>query len=90
MDRKDALYNWLQIKLVSDARPDDRAAVDTVQFFETILTEDHRMSEYEIASMDEETIYVRFLIDGESGEEKFDRELSEKLLHDINANPKYN
>lgn len=90
MERKDALYNWLQIKLVFDARPDDRAAVDTVQFFETILTEDHHMSEFKIASMDEETIYVHFTIDGQTEEERFDRELTEKLLHDINANPKYN
>ena len=38
MKLTDALFNWLQIRIVGDARPRDRSARDTVQFFEQILT----------------------------------------------------
>ncbi|SFJ05522.1 hypothetical protein [Thermoflavimicrobium dichotomicum] len=41
MQLKDALFNWLQIQIVWDARPSDRSARDTVLFFEEILREDH-------------------------------------------------
>ena len=36
---QDAIYNWLTIKIVSDARPDDTAALETTQMFEQILAE---------------------------------------------------
>lgn len=37
----DALENWLQIRLLSEALPTDEAAHETVDFFVQILREDH-------------------------------------------------
>lgn len=32
MKREDALFNWLQIQVVAEARPDDQSALDTAAF----------------------------------------------------------
>lgn len=45
MKRDDALFNWLQIQVVADARPDDQSALDTASFFLEILREDHEVNE---------------------------------------------
>ncbi len=52
---QDALYNWLTIKVVSDARPDDTAAKETTELFEAMLTEEHHVSNIEITK--DETMY---------------------------------
>lgn len=90
MKLEDALFNWLQIQLVASARPDDGAAQDTVLFFAQILTEDHGLSHYEIAKMDETMIHVKYEKDGRAKLQLFPRERCEQLLTDIEANPKYN
>ncbi|ANE47343.1 hypothetical protein SY83_14905 [Paenibacillus swuensis] len=90
MNLRDTLYNWLQIKLVADARPEDRAAADTRDFFELMLTEDHHALPFGISSADEENIHVFYT---EAGNRKFrvyDRVDAYRLLQDINDNPKYN
>ncbi|MFX3624333.1 MAG: hypothetical protein ACE3JP_09890 [Ectobacillus sp.] len=38
---QDALYNWLTIKVVAEARPDDKAAQETYELFDNILKEEH-------------------------------------------------
>mgnify|MGYP007135779345 CR=1 FL=1 len=86
----DALYNWLQMKLVAEARPTDGAAKETLDFFAQILTEDHKLTEFRICEMDEETIVVEYEDENGAKRETFDRAMAEQLLHDINANPKYN
>jgi len=86
----DALFNWLQIQIVADARPDDRAAADTRDFFLQILTEDHGIAGVRIERMDDTMIYVRYERDGRSKVQMIPREAGEQLLSDINANPKYN
>lgn len=90
MNLRDALYNWLQMRIVADARPDDRAALDTLDFFEQILTEDHGLTSFGIAEKDDSTIQVRYEAEEISKLMIFDREETEKLLADIRSNPKYN
>lgn len=91
MKLQDALFNWLQIKLVAEARDDDRAAKDTLDFFEQILREDHQLSHFQIVAIREDIIDIEY---GTSAQEtqvqSIDRERAEKLLGDINENPKYN
>jgi hypothetical protein len=87
---QDALFNWLQMAIVADARPEDQAAKETQQFFEEILREDHGLSDFHIEQKDETTLFIRFEQDGQIKKQMFDRESAEKLLDDIRSNPKYN
>lgn len=89
MTLQDALFNWLQIKIVAEARPDDRAARETMQFFEEILREDHQLEQYAVTS--DETMYrIQYGSAGQLKLQMYDRETAEQLLSDINSNPKYN
>lgn len=90
MNLQDALYNWLQIHIVAEGRPDDNAAKDTLAFFEQILEEDHHLSDVRIASVDESLITVQFGQDGRTMSRQFPRDAAEQLLADIRSNPKYN
>jgi hypothetical protein len=87
---QDALFNWLQMAIVAEARPDDDAAKETKQFFEQILREDHGLTDFDIDQKDETMLHIRFEQGGTSKKQMFDREASEKLLDDIRSNPKYN
>ncbi len=88
MNLQDAMFNWLQMHIVSEARPEDRAARDTLDFFATILREDHNLGRFEITAVDEENIIVQYELEDGEQTKAFDRELCEKLLADINSNPK--
>lgn len=90
MRLQDALFNWLQIKLVAEGRPDDNAARETVSFFEEVLREDHRLEAFAIGKADDTMYYVTYELEGKKKTQMFDREAAEQLLVDINANPKYN
>ncbi|MGG1637797.1 hypothetical protein [Paenibacillus sp. NRS-1760] len=90
MKFEDALFNWLQIKLVADARPDDNAAFETLTFFEQILTEDHGLTEFVITKTDDTMVHVKYEKDGRTKLQLYPRELGEQLLTDIESNPKYN
>ncbi|MCI3919724.1 hypothetical protein MO973_05700 [Paenibacillus sp. TRM 82003] len=90
MRLQDALFNWLQIKLVADGRPDDNAARETVDFFEEILKEDHGLALFAIGNVDDTMYYVTYELEGMKKTQMYDREAAEQLLADINANPKYN
>jgi len=90
MKLEDALFNWLQIDRVANARPDDRAAIDTRDFFLTLLREDHSISRVSVSAEDATMVHVR--IEREAGGKKlflFDREAADQLLADIVANPRY-
>ena len=89
MTLKDALFNWLQIKLVAEARPDDRAARDTLDFFEEILREDHQLAGFRIAEKNDTSILVEYETGGQVKQIPFDRELAGQLLDGIRLNPKY-
>lgn len=90
MNMQDALFNWLQIRLVADARPDDRAAADTESFFAEMLRDDHKLSDFRIVRVDDDAIHIEYKIGEDMRTARYDKELAEQLLHDINANPKYN
>lgn len=85
----DALFNWLQIRIVWDARPRDRSARDTVEFFEQILKEDHQVKELKIEK--EDSVYRVHYLQGEEWQsQEFDRDFAEQLLRDIEAEPRFN
>lgn len=85
----DALFNWLQIQIVWDARPRDRSARDTVQFFEQILKEDHQVKELKMER--EDSVYRVHYLQGEEWKTReFDRDSAEQLLKDIEAEPRFN
>ncbi|OGX68423.1 MAG: hypothetical protein A2189_04045 [Paenibacillus sp. RIFOXYA1_FULL_44_5] len=90
MKLQDTLFNWLQMKIVSEARPEDQAAKDTMDFFAEILLEDHKISAIPLIEMDDRMVHLYFSIEGQDKEEVFFRESVEQLLTDINSNPKYN
>lgn len=89
MTLKDALFNWLQIKVVWDARPQDRSAEETARFFHTMLEEDHDVKEIEV-QLQEQAYHLRYRQSGNTHEIRFDRDHVEQLLTSIEAEPKYN
>ncbi|GAB7387689.1 hypothetical protein BSNK01_15260 [Bacillaceae bacterium] len=84
----DALFNWLQIKVVSAARPWDKPAKDTADFFAQILREDHRVENLRYTRNG--TMYhLRFTQEGKTKTQMFDAEAVEKLLRDLESDPRY-
>lgn len=81
MSLMDALFYWLQMKLVCDSRPDDAAARETADFFAQILSEDHGLAFHSVVRADEAKIYVLYR-DGEGAERTvwFDREAAELMV----------
>ncbi|MGG4453357.1 hypothetical protein [Brevibacillus porteri] len=89
MKREDALFNWLQIQVVADARPEDGSALETAAFFMQLLQEDHQMSD--IGYRQEGSWYVLFgNADSQSVEVRYPAESVESLLVAIESEPKYN
>jgi hypothetical protein len=89
MRLEDALFNWMQMKIVAEARQDDLAAEETWQFFEEMLREDHAVSSFEMTK-DDTMVHIDYVVDGTKKKLMFHRESAEQLLYDINSNPKYN
>lgn len=89
MRLEDALFNWLQIYIVSKARPNDRAAKKTADFFHEILTDDHKL--HNITVEKDGSWYTIHYDAGEKSQSKrFPRPAAEQLLADIESEPKYN
>ncbi|ACT02546.1 hypothetical protein [Paenibacillus sp. JDR-2] len=86
----DALFNWLQIHIVAEDRPDDRAALDTRDFFAQILSEDHEVANPHISATDATMVHVKYERNGRTKLQMYPREAAEQLLVDIRSNPKYN
>ena len=83
---QDALYNWLTIKVVSDARPDDGPAKETTTLFEEILTDEYGVKNIQV-SKDERMYSLQFEKDGEERSSKFPIELIEVMLNQIQSEP---
>lgn len=83
---QDALYNWLSIKVVCDARPDDTAAKETVEMFLTILENEHHVSNIGVTKH-EEMYLVTFQKNGENGSHRFPIDLIDCMIDSINENP---
>ena len=78
----DSLFYWLQMKLVCDARPTDEAARETAMFFAQILSEDHGLTAFDVASVDEVKIHVTYRnAEGAERTVWFDREAAEQMVH---------
>ena len=86
MSLQDKLYNWLTIKVVVDARPEDTAAVDTKALFEQLLAEEHSIHDPEVTT-DEEMYYIVVRTNGEPKQYRFPRELIEVMHDQINEEP---
>ena len=89
MQMRDALFYWLQMKVIWEARPTDYPAQETAQFFAEILREDHQVTQMEVA-IEDISYKVTFLLKGEPEEFRFDRQQVEQLLQAIESDPKYN
>lgn len=89
MQLQDALYNWLSIKIVAEARPKDEAAQDTCEFFEEILTEDHGV-ERKTVTQQEHMYTVHYWIKGSEESKQFPIQLIDALLRSIETEPRYN
>ncbi|MEH7418286.1 hypothetical protein V7266_23755 [Neobacillus drentensis] len=83
---QDALYNWLTIKVVCDARPDDKAAIETRDFFEEILIVQHSVSSIEMTT-DDLMYYISYQQGEETKKVRYPRELIEIMINQINQEP---
>ncbi|MFJ5713454.1 hypothetical protein [Neobacillus sp. NPDC093127] len=83
---QDALYNWLTIKVVCDARPEDTAAKETLEFFDDMLTNQHHVSNLETTT-DELMYYLSYQQGEEIKKARYPRELIEIMLDQINNEP---
>ena len=81
MKREDALFNWLQIQVVAEARPDDRSALDTAAFFAQLLLEDRVENGWYHLSGKQEAGQV---------DNRYPGEAVESLLAAIENEPKFN
>jgi hypothetical protein len=85
----DAIYNWVQIEMVAQGRPDDVSAVDTRNFFNTLLLEDFQVTDIAVSKITPGLVHVHYTRDGEVKENIIPRAAAEQLLQDINANPAF-
>ncbi|WP_211093623.1 hypothetical protein [Cohnella fermenti] len=80
----DTLFYWLQTKLMLELRPEDTAAQDSLRFFAQILSEDHELTNFEVASRDATQIHVVYTARSEGPKTVwFDREAAEQLARDL-------
>ncbi|MEH7382375.1 hypothetical protein V7138_18080 [Bacillus sp. JJ1533] len=83
---QDAIYNWLTIKVVAEARPDDKSAKETFDLFEDILVNEFKLKDIEIQK-DDFMYLVKYKIDGESKSARFPIELIEVMHNQIQQHP---
>lgn len=84
---QDAFYNWLSIKVVSDARPNDKAAKETLEQFDIILKEDHQVEKVLRMEQTEELYYVHYIKEGEEKSMRFPKDLIDFMLNAIEREP---
>jgi hypothetical protein len=82
---QDTLYNWLTIKVVCDARPDDTAARDTLNLYEEMIADLH-LSNIEVTK-DDVMYYVSYQHGEETKKTRYPQELIEVMLNQINQEP---
>ncbi|RFB19204.1 hypothetical protein DZB84_02810 [Bacillus sp. HNG] len=83
---QDAIYNWLTIKIVAEARPDDKAAKETFDLFEDILVNEFKLKDIQIQK-DDVMYLVNYTIDGEAKSAWFPTELIEVMHNQISQHP---
>jgi hypothetical protein len=88
LELRHALFHWLQMQIVCEARPKDRSAKETMLFFEEALREDHQVTQLQKKGEQEQYV-IRFRKADEEQTQTFSRTTAEQLLQDILAEPKY-
>ncbi|PLT34339.1 hypothetical protein [Bacillus sp. V5-8f] len=83
---QNTLYNWLTIKVVCDARPDDTAARDTRLLFEQLIRDEHQAMIIKVKQEDP-FYYVEYQVNQEKKEVRFPIELIDVMLEQIQAEP---
>ncbi|WP_110112401.1 hypothetical protein [Bacillus sp. CGMCC 1.16541] len=83
---QDALYNWLSIKIVADARPDDFSAQETFTFFQQMLDQDFALKDVRVKK-DEVAYVVSYKMDGKEETKRFPVELVECMYEQIKQEP---
>lgn len=83
---QDSLYNWLTIRVVCDARPEDVAAIETEEMFRDLLTQEHGISKMTIHH-NEDFYFVTYQKAEQKSQVRFPRELIEMMLSQINESP---
>ncbi|MGP1907338.1 hypothetical protein ACTSEZ_04165 [Metabacillus sp. JX24] len=83
---QDSLYNWLSIKTVADARPEDTAAADTFSLFDQLLKENHDIQEISVQK-DDVMYLVAYKLNGEHKTSRFPVELIDSMIEQIEAEP---
>lgn len=83
---QDALYNWLSIKVVADARSEDQAARDTSEMFFEMLQRDHHIENVEIEK-DDIMYLVRFVQGNDTKQMKFPIELIDVMINQMEEEP---
>ncbi len=88
MKIEDAIFNWLQIVVVFEARQEDHAAKETADFFRMVLTDDFNITEISY-DRDPFKYTVTYEIDGKKEKNEYDLVLVDKLISDIENEPKF-
>jgi hypothetical protein len=88
MTLDDAILNWLQIKMVCQARPDDQPAKETEQFFMTILIEDHRVELIKLEE-DETMVHFHYSVAEKRKIKMYPKDLAYYLISQIEKEPRY-
>lgn len=83
---QDAIYNWLSIRVVVDARPDDNAACETEAWFATSLTEEHHISNVKYVKEDER-YFVTYMQNGQTKQMKFPADMIDMMINQIEKFP---
>jgi hypothetical protein len=83
---QDAIYNWLTIKVVADARPDDHAAQETLAFFDLLLKEDHEVESLTFTK-DDVMYLVAYVTHGEEKVTRFPVEFIDVIYEQIEREP---
>ncbi|PLS16541.1 hypothetical protein CVD28_15770 [Bacillus sp. M6-12] len=83
---QDTLYNWLTIKVVNLARPDDTAAHETTELFEHMLADEHAVSDM-VITKEPPMYFINFKQRGEAKRVRFPEELIDIMLNQIEEEP---
>jgi hypothetical protein len=82
---QDTIYNWLTIKVVCDARPDDTAARDTKVLFDKLLEDDQ--VEILAVTKEEPFYFVEYHVNQEQKTQRYPIELIDVMIDQIQAEP---
>jgi hypothetical protein len=83
---QDALYNWLTIKVIYEARPTDEAAKETYELFDGILKDEHGVSNVEIKVI-EDFYSVKYTQSEKERSTRFPVEMIDCFIDQIKVNP---